>query len=1033
MLDAFMVRASPFVKMFVFDGESCNNVLRNAIHGTLDATLRRKLLSTEFFSQLNHAGIPGFEALPRLPIKHCTTDSGRSLYALCGAAHAMKNACGQLMSSGRVLFFGRHYADAAGALAHGLPLPAFGRKDAMSDRLCALLCNPLFLAPAVCSGMTLEERCEISLSGLIVQDLWKLLGVQREHKDRLPKGLCTMAPQTLQNMQLIAMTTANICATKEDTFHPWKGAAHSMSEIHIERMFGRYRGQYHHSDLTTRGYWNANARVAKQQVSKLSRSKISAPRHEKEPALTPGQLRACVQRALNSALLLASKCSDVTVHELERLYRVESGMDFFQCDDAPCEEMLEEMEAEDVEVREQDARKNEVSKVLSEIQEVAEDEFAEDEADSSHQPQLDPDANLPDGKILIDLTAADDSGDPSGPSVFPDFPRTLSEALLGDGNLWGRLWQLATKLRCGTDGMDTLYLRKAEQAENETLSGQRASRMARSGSVVALNLGDGLAPCAAIILTLWNLAKKPKPCGQECTLKAAHAFRAVLLRASEENPSEFSATQSVSKFIPEQVIAILDVEDGDLTVGKLTLTEGSGTALAKLMAADLPSVPPLAERCGRRGRGRKRKAGTAVNMSFKHVQKNLRERAKSKSEGHDGGSKPPSEQTFEAADFRRSVKGRKAMSYAVQRLVDLDRLVFPNSPLFDPQTQMCTQKGLADLSVQDVTNRAPIVFQQQYFQIRSPDQFGERVFLKDFASSLSLAVPVESLYTLRLRCQKLHGSVAKAWTFHLGEADEVSLQKWQQSMLKMSVSDGLRISRTAFLAAMRASAIDASNTILELLQRTRSLFPVSAAFESHPFPRHPLDQNAFAEAVAPILQRCRAASQIFASSEALREERTAADLEAILLFNYLDVYSEDRSLGSGSCAKPQRDFMAMFCALTRATPSSSIYRWQKRQARLQGRSTNRGDFRETVSTMPSVGDGDSSDSHSESTSRPTTMGSRGTVRLPGSRGNKDRRLFIEFGGLEQPFEYFGCVSCPMAMAQHWSRMRPLWSSGAKRL
>ena len=145
MLDAFMMRAFQFVKVFVFDGESCNNVLRHVIHGTADARTLRRVRSTQFFSQLNHASIQGFEALPRVPMKHCTTDAGRSLYALCGAAHAMKNACGQLMSSGRVLFFGHYYADASGALALGLPLPVFVRKDAMSDRLSSLLCNPLFL------------------------------------------------------------------------------------------------------------------------------------------------------------------------------------------------------------------------------------------------------------------------------------------------------------------------------------------------------------------------------------------------------------------------------------------------------------------------------------------------------------------------------------------------------------------------------------------------------------------------------------------------------------------------------------------------------------------------------------------------------------------------------------------------------------------------------------------------------------------------------------------------------------------------
>lgn len=129
---------------------------------------------------------------------------------------------------------------------------------------------------------------------------------------------------------------------------------------------------------------------------------------------------------------------------------------------------------------------------------------------------------------------------------------------------------------------------------------------------------------------------------------------------------------------------------------------------------------------------------------------------------------------------------------------------------------------------------------------------------------------------------------------------------------------------------------------------------MSAAFESHPFPRHPLDQNAFAE------------------------------------------------------ADPGESI------LTRATPSSSIYRWQKRQARHRP-SRGEGDFRETVSTMPSLEDGNSgdSDSQSESTSRPTTMGSRGTVRLPSSRGRQESSVRpltsspFEVGGILAPLHEDG--------------------------
>eukprot|EP00913_Durusdinium_trenchii_P005413 g5045.t1 len=98
-------------------------------------------------------------------------------------------------------------------------------------------------------------------------------------------------------------------------------------------------------------------------------------------------------------------------------------------------------------------------------------------------------------------------------------------------------------------------------------------------------------------------------------------------------------------------------------------------------------------------------------------------------------------------------------------------------------------------------------------------------------------------------------------------------------------SDELYISKSAFLAAMKGPNIDASNTILELLQQSQSQFPVSAAFEGHCFPRHPLGEAEFAEAVVPILQRCRAPSKIYPSAQTLLEEGQ-------LLFNYLDVSAE---------------------------------------------------------------------------------------------------------------------------------------------
>ncbi|CAK9057784.1 unnamed protein product [Durusdinium trenchii] len=285
-----------------------------------------------------------------------------------------------------------------------------------------------------------------------------------------------------------------------------------------------------------------------------------------------------------------------------------------------------------------------------------------------------------------------------------------------------------------------------------------------------------------------------------------------------------------------------------------------------------------------------------------------------------------------------------------------------------------------------------------------------KVLLPDFVRALALARPVENLYMLRLRCQKLFGSVSKAWSSLWASSEEVSLNKWQISMLKMSIahfdavrlfrliltspfhhalppstksshlqsSDELYISKSAFLAAMKGPNIDASNTILELLQQSQSQFPVSAAFEGHCFPRHPLGEAEFAEAVVPILQRCRAPSKIYPSAQTLLEEGQ-------LLFNYLDVSAEGvvlmESLLEVMTAVQASYLFTEDVPRSNAGPSpfrpfSSVDRWKRGRGRRPGEDDP---MRETVSTMI-----DSEDSATESmdNSRPTTMGSRGTRRAP---------------------------------------------------
>ena len=146
MVDEIMLHCAPYVRLFTFDGEACNQLLRAFLHGTASPANRKKALESDLkvFSRMEYHAIPGTQNLPRCPLRIAILE-GEPIYAMPGPAHAAKNAAGQVCAAGKVLHFGTFAADAAGALSHGLPVPAFARKDAMSDRLCSLLCNPLFL------------------------------------------------------------------------------------------------------------------------------------------------------------------------------------------------------------------------------------------------------------------------------------------------------------------------------------------------------------------------------------------------------------------------------------------------------------------------------------------------------------------------------------------------------------------------------------------------------------------------------------------------------------------------------------------------------------------------------------------------------------------------------------------------------------------------------------------------------------------------------------------------------------------------
>ena len=116
-------------------------------------------------------------------------------------------------------------------------------------------------APATHGNLTLLQRLELSLTGFLLQDLWALLASFREAKFKVKKGMYQLAPQTRVHLQSLALGVAVIASsTALETWNPWP-RDQVLSEIHIERTFGKYRSQSQSVELSARAYWSASARV----------------------------------------------------------------------------------------------------------------------------------------------------------------------------------------------------------------------------------------------------------------------------------------------------------------------------------------------------------------------------------------------------------------------------------------------------------------------------------------------------------------------------------------------------------------------------------------------------------------------------------------------------------------------------------------------------------------------------------------------------------------------------------------------------
>ena len=131
----------------------------------------------------------------------------------------------------------------------------------------------------------MSARCEASLTGFLLVDMFRLLAQIHCKNAGLATGSTFMAGQTCYNMQGVALCVAAICASKPKSFLPWSQGFGRLSEISIEEYFGMLRSQTQNSQLSTRQYFQASARYMLKQNDVLNKKRklpdSKLPREEK--------------------------------------------------------------------------------------------------------------------------------------------------------------------------------------------------------------------------------------------------------------------------------------------------------------------------------------------------------------------------------------------------------------------------------------------------------------------------------------------------------------------------------------------------------------------------------------------------------------------------------------------------------------------------------------------------------------------------------------------------------------------------------
>ena len=325
--------------------------------------------------------------------------------------------------------------------------------------------------------MSLENRAENALTGIVLLDIFQMLSAREAVKRSLPKGSLFIANETIKNLQQCAMGTIAIALSKDDLGNPWCRGDHRLDELPIEQHFGRLRSQSPTAQLSVRSFWQASARdMMKASREKRPPAAFRPPQEDMKP-LTPDEFYACSDRAYRAAIRLASFCQGAEPMSVQEMYEEWCGENkFMDLEEAPL--LGDEDEFHDWELVNQDLPQT-PKDFLEGLQTEAAmfEDPPDDRAPASGKPDLDLElAGVPCHDELREILAARPSKQDKNevPPQSPDkgvcstgLAMNLHHSLWGLGpnasedETFDSIWRLTMYLRHWQGGCDAGYIKDA--------------------------------------------------------------------------------------------------------------------------------------------------------------------------------------------------------------------------------------------------------------------------------------------------------------------------------------------------------------------------------------------------------------------------------------------------------------------------------------------------------------------------------------------------------------------------------------------